>query len=310
VLAILVGVLIRTLWKLPPVWSPGIDFSAKTLLEISVAVLGVSVSAKTLLTIDVAVIGGIAAVVIVSILASYGISRLVGLPKRMALLVACGNAICGNSAIVAVAPVIGADADEVAASIAFTAVLGVAVVLGLPLLISVFGLSKTQYGFLAGLTVYAVPQVLAATMPVGQVALHIGTLVKLVRVLMLGPVVLVISLFTNILGEESDEVPHQVTAVEPPTRRRPAAHRMVPWFIIGFVALSAARSAGLIPRAALGPLAIATGCLTTMSMAALGLAVQVQAVVVAGPRLTIAVTGSLLLIGAVAVVMIRVLGIE
>ena len=56
------------------------------------------------------------------------------LPQRMAMLVACGNSICGNSAIAAVAPVIGADADDVAASIAFTAVLGVIVVLALPLL--------------------------------------------------------------------------------------------------------------------------------------------------------------------------------
>ena len=109
---------------------------------------------------------GIASVVAVAILASYGIGRLLGLPVRMALLVACGNSICGNSAIAAVAPVIGADGDDVAASIAFTAVLGVLAVLGLPLLAPLLGLSGHQYGVLAGLTVYAVPQVLAATAPV------------------------------------------------------------------------------------------------------------------------------------------------
>ena len=74
--------------------------------------------------------------VIIAIGASFGIGRALGLPKRMATLVACGNSICGNSAIAAVAPVIGADGDDVAASIAFTAVLGVVVVLGLPLLAS------------------------------------------------------------------------------------------------------------------------------------------------------------------------------
>ena len=79
----------------------------------------------------------------------------------MALLVACGNAICGNSAIAAVAPVIGADSKDVVAAIAFTAVLGVLMVLGLPLFIPLAGLSEHQYGTLAGLTVYAVPQVLA-----------------------------------------------------------------------------------------------------------------------------------------------------
>ena len=62
----------------------------------------------------------------------------------MAVLVASGNAICGNSAIAAVAPIIGATAREVASAIAFTAVLGVAVVLALPLLIPALGLSATQ----------------------------------------------------------------------------------------------------------------------------------------------------------------------
>ena len=60
---------------------------------------------------------------------------MLGLPKRMAVLVACGNAICGNSAIAAVAPVIGAKPADVASSIAFTAILGVIVVLALPLLV-------------------------------------------------------------------------------------------------------------------------------------------------------------------------------
>ena len=67
--------------------------------------------------------------------------------------------------------------------------LGVLVVLGLPLLIPLLRLSETQYGILAGMTVYAVPQVLAATVPAGIVSTQIGTLVKLIRVMMLGPLV-------------------------------------------------------------------------------------------------------------------------
>ena len=86
---------------------------------------------------------------------------------KVSMLVACGNSICGNSAIAAVAPVIGADGDEIASSIAFTAVLGVLMVLdagAIP-----FSVPR-QYGMLAGLTVYAVPQVLAATVPAGASA--------------------------------------------------------------------------------------------------------------------------------------------
>ena len=160
----------------------GIAFSAKQLLEIAVTLLGASISLGAIVASGPALLTGIVGTVFLAILASYAICRGLGLPARMAILVACGNAICGNSAIAAVAPVIGADSKDVAGSIAFTAVLGVLMVLGLPLFIPLAGLSDHQYGVLAGLTVYAVPQVLAATVPVGLLSTQVGTLVKLVRV--------------------------------------------------------------------------------------------------------------------------------
>jgi uncharacterized integral membrane protein (TIGR00698 family) len=135
----------------------------------------------------------------------------------MCILIACGNSICGNSAIVAVAPIIGATSDEVASSIAFTAVLGVVVVLTLPLLVPILELSLTQYGVLAGLTVYAVPQVLAATLPIGALSNQVGTVVKLVRVLMLGPVVLGLSLLTRRARRDADDAPRGKMAGVPGT---------------------------------------------------------------------------------------------
>ena len=134
VLAIILGVVIRTIWTPGPTWDKGIGFSAKILLEIAVVLLGASVSAATVLALGPLLLVGIAAVVTIAIISSYAICRALGLPQRMAILVACGNSICGNSAIAAVAPVIGADGDDIASSIAFTAVLGVLVVLGLPTL--------------------------------------------------------------------------------------------------------------------------------------------------------------------------------
>ena len=181
-----------------------------------------------MLAIGPGLLVGIAAIVAIAVVASYGISRGLGLPVRMAILVACGNSICGNSAIAAVAAVIGANEDEVASSIAFTAVLGVVVVLTLPLLSPLLGLSVTQYGVLAGLTVYAVPQVLAATLPIGALANQVGTVVKLVRVLMLGPVVLALALVTRRLRDQTDEGTPQVSTGEQPRRRSPALHQLVP----------------------------------------------------------------------------------
>ena len=309
VLAILLGTAVRTAWTPGKGVMAGVSFSAKTLLEVAVLLLGVSISARTVLAMGWGMLAGIAGVVVAAIAISYGIGRLLGLPKRMAVLVACGNSICGNSAIAAVAPVIGADGEDVASSIAFTAVLGVAVVLGLPLLGVALGMSGLQFGALAGLTVYAVPQVLAATAPMGAVAVQIGTLVKLVRVLMLGPVVLGLSLLTPRLREETDEPAPHLTAGDRPKPGRVALHRLVPWFILGFLVLAGLRSAGAVPDAAVAPALFVANILTVVSMAALGLGVDVRTVAKAGPRVTGAVCLSLLALGGISLGLIRLLGI-
>lgn len=310
VLAILVGVAVRTLWQPGTSWLPGIEFSAKLLLEVAVMLLGASVSAGTVLAIGTPMLVGIAAIVAVALGFSYGISRALGLPQRMSILVACGNSICGNSAIAAVAPVIGADGEDIASSIAFTAVLGVVVVLGLPLLAPLLRLSVSQYGALAGLTVYAVPQVLAATLPIGALANQIGTVVKLVRVLMLGPVVLVLSLATRRLRDETDEAAPQITAGDRPKRGRPALHQLVPWFIVAFLLVAGLRSFGLIPAVLLAPTVSLASVLTTVSMAALGLGVDVRVVARAGLRVSAAVTLSLIVLGSISLGLIHLLSVR
>ena len=309
VFAILLGVAIRTAWAPSDVWHEGIGFSAKTLLEVAVVLLGASVSVRAVLAIGPALLIGIAVVVAIAIATSYGISRALGLPQRMAILVACGNSICGNSAIAAVAPVIGADGEDVASSIAFTAVLGVVVVLVLPLLVPLLSMSLTQYGVMAGLTVYAVPQVLAATLPIGALSNQVGTVVKLVRVLMLGPVVLAMSLLASKLRDETGAPAPEITAGQRPAKGRLAIHQLVPWFIVGFLIVAAIRTMGWIPQPALEPTAILANLLTTVSMAALGLGVDIRVVARAGLKVTTAVTGSLVVLGLISFGLIRVLGV-
>lgn len=294
VLAILLGAAVRTAWTPDARFKAGIDFSAKTLLEVAVVLLGASVSAATLSSLGVGFVLGIFALVALAIVVGFGVGRALGLNPRMALLVACGNAICGNSAIAAVAPVIDADGKEVAASIAFTAVLGVIVVLALPLLGGLIHLNNLQYGALAGLTVYAVPQVLAAAAPFGAVATQTGTVVKLVRVLMLGPVILALSLIFR------DRAPGAA---------KPGLSRLLPWFIIGFLVMIGLRSFDLIPQAALAPMAAASSLLTVVAMAALGLQTDIRAVARAGGRVVAAVILSLGALVVLALALIRLLGL-
>ena len=158
-------------------------------------------------------------------------------------------------------------------------------------------MSLTQYGVLAGLTVYAVPQVLAATLPIGALSNQVGTVVKLVRVLMLGPVVLAMSLLAANMRLERDGTPVDPGA---DARRGLALHQMVPWFIVGFLVIAGLRTAGFIPEAVLPPVARIATILTIISMAALGLGVDIRVVARAGIRVTSAVTLSLIVLGAIS----------
>jgi uncharacterized integral membrane protein (TIGR00698 family) len=296
VIAILLGMLVRTFWHVDERLQPGIGFSAKQVLEFAIVLLGVSIDLPSLLKAGPTMLLSIVMVVLIGIFASTQFGRLLGLNPKLAILVACGNSICGNSAIAAVAPVIGADQKDVASSIALTAVLGVVVVLTLPLLISAVGLSLYQYGVLAGMTVYAVPQVIAATYSVSTISGDIGTLVKLVRVLLLGPVVL----FFALRYRNAEHVRPQAGF---------SLSRFIPWFIIGFVLLAVARSVGLIPALVADPLREVSRYLTVLAMAALGLGVDIKAVRKVGRPVAMAVIGSLLVLIVLSLTLIKVFGI-
>jgi uncharacterized integral membrane protein (TIGR00698 family) len=310
VLAILLGTAVRSTWTPTRRWLPGINFSAKTLLEVAIVLLGASLSAQTLRAAGVELLIGILVVVPASMAISYGIGRVLGLHHRIALLVACGNSICGNSAIAAVAPVIDAHSDDVAASIAFTAVLGVVVVLVLPMLDSLLHLSNLQFGTLAGLTVYAVPQVLAATVPVSATSAHIGMLVKLIRVLTLGPVILGLSVGPLLRRKSMSESGDEAVGASSPKPAGLAWRKFLPWFIIGFLLLAAVRSADLLPAVTLQPISDTADVLTIVSMAALGLGVDLRTVVKAGARVTLAVVLSIIALTLISLAMIHMLGMS
>jgi len=308
VVALLLGMAVRFAWTPGARFETGIRFAGKQVLEVAVMLLGASVDVPLLVRAGPALAAAIISVVAIGLGVGIGIGRVLGLRPRLAVLVACGNAICGNSAIAAVAPVIGADAEDVASSIAFTAILGVVVVLGLPLLIGLLGLSDYQYGVLAGLSVYAVPQVLAAAFPVSALAGEVATLVKLVRVLMLGPVVMLFALRER--RRRGDAARARTNDGAPPERRVPGLTALVPWFIIGFLGLATLRAADIVPVSWVGPVRLLSSHLTVIAMAALGLNADVRSVARAGTRVVAAVSASLLSLVALGIGLIHLLQIR
>jgi uncharacterized integral membrane protein (TIGR00698 family) len=292
VIAILLGMLYRNTRGVPKALTPGVAFTGKEILEFAVLLLGASISFPDLFKQGYGLLLAIVILVAVALTASSLAGRALGLNPKLATLVAVGNSICGNSAIAAVAPVIKAEPDDVAASIAFTAVLGVVVVLTLPLLIPLLAYSNYQYGVLAGMSVYAVPQVVAAAAQVSDVSLKVATSVKLVRVLLMGPVVLFFALR------------HRDAKV------KFSLNKFVPWFIAGFLLLAALRSVGVIPTAVGDQLAQIGKYITIAAMAALGLSVDIRSIQKAGPRVSAAVVISLLVLIATSTVLIAAFGLS
>jgi uncharacterized membrane protein YadS len=120
--------------------------------------------------------------------------------------------------------------------------------------------------------------------------------VKLVRVLMLGPVIIALSFIARRRG----------TAVAPgdAPQKLPPISQLVPWFILGFLALFALRSFGVLDRNTAESLAAVGNALTVLSMAALGLGVDARSVARAGARVSATVVLSLLMLGAISLALV------
>ena len=264
VTGLVIGLLVRVAWKPPVHLEKGISFAGKQLLEFAIVVLGLTLNLGALIDAGWKILASVLLLVGMTLVIGISLGKAMGLNARLATLVAVGNAICGNSAIAAVAPVIRARKEEIAAAIALTAVLGVGVVLVLPLLVPLLNLSHERYGVVAGLSVYAVPQVLAATFSVSATSGQIASLVKLTRVMMLGPAV---ALFAWVYREKDTATTNAIPV-----------SKVVPWFGLGFFLFAGIRTAGLVPNAFIDPATHASRILTAVAMAGLGLGVDIRTV--------------------------------
>lgn len=293
VLAILLGMLLRAFIGAREALEPGISFAAKDVLEVAVVLLGASVNLAAMQAAGVSLALGLVLFVAVAVVAGIALGRALGLSPQLSVLIACGNAICGNSAIAAVAPSIGASREDTASAVAFTALLGMVAVFTLPLLMAPLGLSHQAFGVVAGSTVYAVPQVLAAAYPVSDVAGEMATLVKLTRVLLLGPVVIVVASWWR-------RSSHALTAASVPSQGL-----WLPWFIIGFAVLATLRATGLLSIANAELASDAAHRLTLVAMAGLGLSVDLREVRRVGARAALVASLGLVAMLALSLLLAR-----
>lgn len=276
---LLVGILIKNS-KIPlNRLEKGVKFSGKHILEFAVMLMGASIFLPDLFENGIKIFLVIVLGIIGSMLISFFVGhKLFNLDKKLATLVGVGNSICGNSAVAVVAPVINANSTQIGAAIGISAILGATQIILLPLLVPVFGLGDFQYGIVAGLSVYAVAQVVAASSIISPLSADVATLVKLTRVILLAPLVLVIRFFFKTESENTNNKDVVKNIL-----------KFLPWFVIGFIILSILRSSEIINKDIGLDIRNYAKFLFVLSMVAIGLTVDLKEIAKVGPKVAITI---------------------
>ncbi|OZB90803.1 YeiH family protein [Paenibacillus sp. XY044] len=292
VLAILLGMAYRASVGVPEYAMPGIAFSNKKLLRLGIILLGMRLNLADIVHAGPRVLLLAVINISVTLLAVYGIARLMKVDPVMSLLSACGSAICGAAAVAAIAPQVRANEQETAVSAAVVALLGTLFTLLYVGLYPLLGLSPAGYGVFAGGTLHEVAHAIAAAAPGGKEAEDMAVIVKLTRVALLVPVAVLVGVWSSRKGAagEKSRIP-------------------IPWFVLGFLGMSGIHTLGILPESAAAQIVTAAYMLMAMAMAGLGLNVDFAVFGRKGGRpFAAALIGSCLLAG-VGYALVRVLGL-
>lgn len=293
VIALFFGILFRNLFPKVRWHRSGTQFSAKYVLEFSITILGASIAFHEVLKSTPQLFALIFIGVTASMLLAYIVGHVVlKLSSNLAILIGVSNSICGNSAAVVVAPIIRASSTELTSAIAISGILGAAQIVILPLLAPALGLSDYHYGVVAGMTVYAVAQVYAASAVVSNTSASVATFVKLTRVLLLVPLVVVIEVINAkknpVTQRQQLEMKLDEGGVKA-TFKSITLQRYIPWFVFGFLILGTLRSIGIIDESVGSQIRDFSRYTFLVAMIAIGTSVNVRDIIHVGLRVAITI---------------------
>ncbi|HEY0481653.1 MAG TPA: putative sulfate exporter family transporter [Kofleriaceae bacterium] len=284
-IAIAIGILIRNTVGLPARFVPGVRRAVLSIVTLGIVLMGAKLDFFDVVRTSSTGLALSVTCVVVALALTMWLCRRWGVGQKLGILVAVGTAICGGTAIAVVAPVIEADDNDTAFAMATVTLLGLVAVFTLPLLGALAGMSQVEFGVWAGISVHATPQVVATGFAYGDTAGNVATIVKLVRVLLLAPVVIGIGIWYG-RSKRARQVAHV------PRGTRIAT--LFPPFILGFVLLALANTLHLLPdftlhlqdslawaaqdlHVSLAKLVtVVSGFLLTITMAGVGLGVDLR----------------------------------
>lgn len=266
VFAILAGIAIAVVRKPSARLRPGIAFTSKKLLQGSIVLMGLGLSLGQVLSTGARSMPVLLGTLAAALGMAWVAGRLLGLGGNTCTLIGVGTAICGASAIAATDAVIDADEADVSYSIATIFAFNVVAVLLYPSLGQVLGLSQRSFGLWAGTAINDLSSVVAASTIYGHAAASYAVIVKLTRTLAIIPIC---------LGFAAIRSWREKRANGHATVRRVAVRRIVPVFIVAFVAAVAANTIGLVPATWHHGLSDLSTWMITAALAAIGLSTDV-----------------------------------
>lgn len=269
---------------MPAHWAAGVNFSARKLLRIAVAFFGLRVSLQEIAQVGLPGLTVSVLIVVSTLLLGTWLGvKLMKLDRDTAILTAAGSAICGAAAVLAFESTLQSKPEKSAVAVGSVVLFGTLSMFVYPLMYRAgwLHLDTLGVGLFFGGTIHEVAQVVGAASNVGAEATHVATIVKMTRVMLLVPVLLVLGVW---LARRSRED----VAASPATGRQTPSHAprklAVPWFALGFLACVLVNSLHVLPSAATQSVNALDTFALTMAMTALGIETRIAQVRKAGPR--------------------------
>ena len=261
ILGILIGAVVGNTIrdKIPRHWNTGIIYSAKIILKLAIILYGFRITFAQIA--GVGLDGFLVDLIMLSttlMIGSFVGIKLLGMDKETAIMVSAGASICGAAAVVATEPLVKAEAHKTAVAVGTVVLFGTLSMFAYPMVYRTgwIPMDQNTFGVYIGATVHGVAHVVGAGEAVGEMAAQTSIIVKMTRVMLLAPTLIIIGAALNRGKARADGTKTPL---------------VIPWFALGFVAVAAFNSLGLLAENVVAQINVFDTLLLTMAMTALGI---------------------------------------
>jgi uncharacterized integral membrane protein (TIGR00698 family) len=267
-LALLIGILIGNLAKIPSTFSSGITFTSSKMLELSVLFLAFSINFSHIAKLGVTTFLIIAFVVLIVLLFTYYFAIKVKCPATAGWLIGFGTAICGSSAIAALSPLVSKEKDSVGISMAVVNLFGTIGMLVMPFLLLKFHLSNDEMGMLLGGSLHSVGNVAGSAYSINNEVGETAITIKLARVALLSPGLLLFNFLVN-RNNTISEVKSKFS---------------LPWYLWSFIGITILGSIFSFSKEIVDIMELIGKIVLTIAMAAIGLKISFKSLLQSGKK--------------------------